>query len=150
MIQRHDSLIVQVITRFLVPVFQMFAAYVFFHGHYSPGGGFQAGVMIGASLVLEMLVGTKKELERFSVQREFKWASSGLALYALLGAAALLFGGQYLNYGRLGFLGEDEPMRRYWAILIAEAGVTMVVSMTIVIIFQALAFLPDHSGGKQP
>lgn len=149
MIQRHDSLIVQVITRFLVPVFQIFAAYVFFHGHYSPGGGFQAGVMIGASLVLEMLVGTKKELEKFSVLHEFQGAACGLGLYALVGGTALLYGGEFLNYGWLRFLGEDAAMRRYWAILIVEAGVTVVVAMTIVVIFQVLAFLPDRSEAKR-
>lgn len=148
MINRHDSLIVQVITRFLVPIFQMFAVYVFFHGHYSPGGGFQAGVMIGASLVLEILVGTRAELKKFSVQREFRLAAAGIGIFAVIGGLAMLYGGAYLDYGWLGFLGEDPAARRYWAILIVEAGVTLVVAMTIVVIFQALAFLPKPAGGN--
>ena len=31
---------------------QLFALYVVAHGHHSPGGGFQGGVILGASLIL--------------------------------------------------------------------------------------------------
>ena len=43
MIRREDSVIVHVVTRVMVPLIQIFALYVIFHGHYSPGGGFQGG-----------------------------------------------------------------------------------------------------------
>ena len=52
MIEAHDSIIVKKATKLLVPSIQVFALYVLFHGHHSPGGGFQAGVLIGASGVL--------------------------------------------------------------------------------------------------
>jgi multicomponent Na+:H+ antiporter subunit B len=34
---------------------QLFAFYVLLHGHYSPGGGFQAGILLGASMILPRL-----------------------------------------------------------------------------------------------
>ena len=42
---RHH-LILRVITKLLVGTIFLFALYVQFHGDYSPGGGFQAGVIL--------------------------------------------------------------------------------------------------------
>src|SRR6056297_2735530 len=47
-----NSLIVQTSVRLLVPFVQLFGLYVIVHGHYSPGGGFQGGVILGASFVM--------------------------------------------------------------------------------------------------
>ncbi len=48
----HQALIVKTICRLLVPFMQLFALYVIAHGHHSPGGGFQGGVILGASFIL--------------------------------------------------------------------------------------------------
>ena len=47
----HD-LIVKTTCRLIVPFIQIFALYVIAHGHHSPGGGFQGGVILGAALIL--------------------------------------------------------------------------------------------------
>ena len=52
MIERHDSVVVVTFVRALLPVMQLFALYVLIYGHYGPGGGFQAGVMLGAGYIL--------------------------------------------------------------------------------------------------
>ena len=44
-------LILKVITKFMVGVIVLFGLYVQFHGDYSPGGGFQAGVIIAAAFI---------------------------------------------------------------------------------------------------
>ena len=51
-----DSLILRVVTKWLVPVILLFALYVQFHGDYSPGGGFQAGVIFSSGFLLYALV----------------------------------------------------------------------------------------------
>ncbi len=150
MIQRHDSLIVEKITRLLIPFIQVFALYVYFHGHYSPGGGFQAGVLLGASFILELLVGTRRELSHLSVRSEFLLATLGVGIFAGVGGLALINGGRYFDYGVISLFGSDPAMRRYWGILLAEGGVAMVVSMTLLVIFHVLAFLPERTGKKQP
>ncbi|MEZ4485337.1 MAG: MnhB domain-containing protein [Syntrophotaleaceae bacterium] len=38
--------------RLLVPFIQLYGLYVIVHGHYSPGGGFQGGVVLGASFIM--------------------------------------------------------------------------------------------------
>ena len=52
---RHH-LILKVITKFMVGVIILFGLYVQFHGDYSPGGGFQAGVIIAAAFILYGIV----------------------------------------------------------------------------------------------
>ena len=49
-------LILKVITKFMVGVIVLFGLYVQFHGDYSPGGGFQAGVIIAAAFILYGIV----------------------------------------------------------------------------------------------
>ena len=43
--------ILRVVAKLLIPLILLFALYVQFHGDYSPGGGFQAGVIAGAAFV---------------------------------------------------------------------------------------------------
>lgn len=143
MIQRHDSIIVQKTTQILIPLIFLFAAYVYFHGHYSPGGGFQGGVLIGAAIILQLLVGTQKELKKFSIHREFVLAGMGVAVFAIAGGLALLYGGLLFDYGTISIYGSEIPMRRYLGILLTEGGVVITVSMTLVVIFHVLAFLPN-------
>ena len=55
MIERDNSVVVTTFVRFLVPTAQLFGLYVLAHGHESPGGGFQAGVILAAAYVLWMV-----------------------------------------------------------------------------------------------
>ena len=48
--------ILRVISKFLIPFIALFAFYVQFHGDYGPGGGFQAGVILAASVILYALI----------------------------------------------------------------------------------------------
>ena len=52
MITQYENVIIKTICRLLIPFIQLYAIYVLMHGHYSPGGGFQGGVMMGASFIL--------------------------------------------------------------------------------------------------
>ena len=45
-------LILRVVTKLLVGTIILFALYVQFHGDYSPGGGFQAGVIFAVAFIL--------------------------------------------------------------------------------------------------
>ena len=52
MIDAYDSVVVRTACKLLAPFVQVFALYVLFHGHESPGGGFQGGAILGASVIL--------------------------------------------------------------------------------------------------
>ena len=57
-------LILKVITKFMVGVIVLFGLYVQFHGDYSPGGGFQAGVIIAAAFILYGIVMGLENVQR--------------------------------------------------------------------------------------
>jgi multicomponent Na+:H+ antiporter subunit B len=48
----NSDLIQRVATKLILPFIVLFALYVQFHGETSPGGGFQAGVITAAAVIL--------------------------------------------------------------------------------------------------
>jgi multicomponent Na+:H+ antiporter subunit B len=53
--KRGSSQILQSGTAFLFPLILVFGVYIFVHGHLTPGGGFQGGVVIASGMVLLLL-----------------------------------------------------------------------------------------------
>lgn len=51
----EDS-ILHVVSRFVIPVMQVYGLYIIFNGHTAPGGGFAGGMVLGVGLVLYSLV----------------------------------------------------------------------------------------------
>lgn len=139
MIERHESVIVTTFARLLIPLAQQFALYVLVHGHESPGGGFQAGVILAATYILLALALGRQELDRRVNERVcLALAAAGVLLYALTGLGGMLFGGAFLDYGALPF---PVPIAeaRYLGILLIETGVALAVAATLVVLFCRLA-----------
>ena len=138
MIHPHDSVIVHTLARVFTPIIQLFALYVLFHGHYSPGGGFQAGTLFAASVILPIIVfgiqGSLIVLER----RAIILGGIGILLYAGIGLVPLILGEEFLNYGELPIPGMEASARRHWGILGIEIGVTIAVAATAVSIYYSL------------
>jgi multicomponent Na+:H+ antiporter subunit B len=136
----HDTVMVRTVARLLAPVIHLYALYVIFHGHYSPGGGFQGGTVIAASYILLGLALGREELERH-VSEPVLIALSGLgvAIFALVGALAFAFGERFLDYSALTFLSSDPAYRRSLGILLVEIGVGMTVAAVILLIYMRLS-----------
>lgn len=133
------SIIPDVVTRAMLPPLQLYGLYVVFHGHYSPGGGFQGGALIAASVLLARIVfGHARSQRIFPTRLATPLGLLGIAIYAGVGLLALPAGGGLLDYARLPF---DLPpdLRRNWGILLVEIGVALAVSGTLVSIFDDLA-----------
>ena len=138
MIERHDSLVVVTFVRVLIPLVQIFALYVLAYGHYGPGGGFQAGVILGASYILIALtLGRETFEERVSERMCLAIAAGGVLLYLLTGVAGFA-GGTFLDYSRLP-LPVSPVKARYYGILIIETGVAAAVAATVILLFCRLA-----------
>ncbi len=136
----YESLFVDVVTKAMVPMIQVFAFYVITHGHYSPGGGFQGGVMLAAStILLRLAMGRDESFRRFPADWGILLAAGGTLLFFLMGFLSLAFGGNFLDYGVLPLLGGDEVTRRYWGILLAEVFIGFLVWGALVAIYDALS-----------
>ncbi len=138
MIRSHDSVIVQTLARVFVPIIQLFALYVLIHGHDSPGGGFQAGTLFGASIILHVLAFGIQNSHAVLESRAIFVGGIGILIYAGIGLLPLLLGHEYLNYAELPIPGMEASARRHWGILGIEIGVTVTVAATAVSIFYSL------------
>jgi multicomponent Na+:H+ antiporter subunit B len=138
MIERHRSVIVTTFVRGLVPLAQLYAFYVLIHGHESPGGGFQAGVVLAASyIVVALALGREALARRVNEPWWVALAAAGVLLYFAVGAAGLA-GSTFLDYSALPV--PLDPVRARWlGILLIETGVAATVMATLVVIFCRLA-----------
>ena len=131
---RHH-LIPRVVGRMLIPFILLFGLYVQFHGEYGPGGGFQAGAIIAASIILyALLEGEGHALDVLPQKLLLNLMAGGAILYAVTGIFGILMGGNFLDYSVLA----DDPVKgQQLGILVIEAGVGITVTGTLLAIFHA-------------
>ena len=84
-----SSKIIKTIAQKLFPFIVLFGFYLISHGHLSPGGGFQGGVVLGTAIILLALSHSIEQTEK-------KFKSRLLNMLEKLGILTLIF---------LGFLG---------------------------------------------
>jgi multicomponent Na+:H+ antiporter subunit B len=132
-----ENIILRILAKLLVPLIILFAFYVQFHGDYSPGGGFQAGVIFSAGFLLYTLIfGVDTALEVIPEHVLRLIASLGVLVYAGTGVAAFLMGGEFLDYS---VLASNALAGQHLGIVLVELGVGMTVSSTMMLIFYTFA-----------
>ena len=106
----------------MVGVIVLFGLYVQFHGDYSPGGGFQAGVIIAAAFILWFA---------------HKAAAVGVLVYALTGVFSIIFGFEFLNYHAIS--PEHPKHGQHYGIILVELGVGITVTFVMIAIYYSFA-----------
>ena len=119
--------ILRVIAKMFIPFLMLFALYVQFHGDFGPGGGFQAGVIFAAALVLYALIFGTEQANRVVHPRALQLlVACGILLYAGTGVAGIVLGGNFLDYGALD---HHNPVHgQHLGILLVELGVGITVT----------------------
>lgn len=148
MIRAHDSIIVQTLSRLLIPLVQIYAIYILFFGQYSPGGGFAAGVIFGASLILAVLVFGPDNYSGAVARKVLRGDGFGLVVFAGVGGLCLIGGGEYLNYAALEIPGLSQPARRSLGIVLTQIGVALDIVMTAVSIVFSLSFIAHNEASS--
>lgn len=141
MIRKDENPIVSLVSRMVAPFIMIFALYVIFHGHYSPGGGFQGGTMLAAAvLLIRLAAGREVSQLQFPKSWGTPMGSIGVLIYFSTGFVAMLFGGEFLNYHflPLGYDHHHLAMHRYWGTLMVEIGVGLAVMGILVAIYDDL------------
>ena len=144
----HD-VIIKTTCRVIIPFIQIFALYVIAHGHHSPGGGFQGGVILGASVILFAIShNLRSSLKRINEKLAIFFCALGVFIYAATGAICILLGANYLDYSALSqILGVDPVSARSWGILFVEIGVGVAVMAVMVTLYYNLASAGKHDEG---
>jgi multicomponent Na+:H+ antiporter subunit B len=134
----RETVVLRVVGKAIVPFILLFALYVQFHGDYGPGGGFQAGVLFAAGLILYALIFGLDDLQqRIPLVVVEIGIALGTLLYGGVGLAAMAMGGEFLDYGALD--AHDPAHGQHLGILLVELGVGITVTFVMIAIFYAFA-----------
>ncbi|HLH29229.1 MAG TPA: MnhB domain-containing protein [Acidimicrobiales bacterium] len=118
------------------------------HGHLTPGGGFQGGVVLATGIHLLYVGGSYRALERARPVPVLEWGEAvGAAAFACLGIAALLVAGAFLanviptgTFGQL-FSGGTVPVLNGAVGIEVASGAAVLLA---VFLTQALAVSPGR------
>ena len=82
----------------LIPVTLVIGFDVISHGHLTPGGGFQGGVVVGTGVHLLYVAGRYTMLRKVRPLPAFEWGEAiGTAAFACVGISAVLVAGAFLQ-----------------------------------------------------
>ncbi len=132
----RSSLILREVCRVIIPAVMLFGLYVQFHGEYGPGGGFQAGVIFAAAVILYALVYGRQKAQRIlSTETVRYFIAAGVLLYAGVGVTTMLLGGNFLDYN---VLLQGHQQAQHLGIFLIELGVGITVGAVMIAIFYTL------------
>lgn len=138
---RHH-LVLRVIAKLMIPFILLYGLYVQFHGDFGPGGGFQAGVIFAAAIVLYALIfGVETARRVFTPAALMTLAPLGVILFAGVGYVAMAKGGAYLDYDALL---ADDTAGQHIGILLVEFGVGVTVTAVMALVFLSFAGRADE------
>lgn len=139
----NPHVVLRVVSKLLIPFIIVFGFYVHFHGEYSPGGGFQAGVILASAVILYALIfglpAARKAVPPAVVRVGF---ALGAIIYAGVGFATMLMGGDFLDYDVL-HPDQAHHTGQHMGIILVEVGVLVTVTCVMIAIFYAF-------GGRSP
>jgi multicomponent Na+:H+ antiporter subunit B len=129
------DLILRVGTKLILPFILLFALYVQFHGEYGPGGGFQAGVITAAMIILLAITFGLDAAQRMAPSALVQaMIPLGVLIYAGTGVLGLVLGKNYLDYS---VLSHDSAHGHALGIFMVEIGVLITVAGTMTALFYA-------------
>ncbi len=131
----NADLIQRIATKLILPFIMLFALYVQFHGESSPGGGFQAGVIVAAAVILVSITFGQTVAKKIApwglIERMIPL---GVLIFAGTGIVSLLNGANYLDYS---VLAHDSVHGHEYGIIIVEIGVLITVAGAMIALFYA-------------
>lgn len=93
------TIVIRTIARLIIPFEIIFGLYLIIHGTISPGGGFQGGLLIGASMIFYAIVFGMPEAEgRIAPRIKLIASCAGILMFTLIGLAGVALGGYFLDY----------------------------------------------------
>ena len=129
--------VLRVVGKLLIPYMLLFALYVQFHGNFGPGGGFQAGVIAAAAIIFYALIFGLPAARRLAPDAVVEaMVALGVLIYAGVGVAGIVLGGNYLDY----FVLDRDPVAgQHRGIFWVEVGVAVTVSGVMLKVFYMFA-----------
>ncbi len=143
-----EHLVLRVIGKMMIPVILLYGLYVQAHGDFGPGGGFQAGVIFAAGVILYGLIFGVDETRRVIPAKVVGvLAAVGILIYGGVGVATLFGDGN--NFLAYGALDHHHPAHgQHIGVMLVEIGVGVTVASVMMIIFYV--FASHERAGDEP
>lgn len=133
----NQYVVLRVVTKLMIPVIILYAFYVQIHGEYSPGGGFQAGIIFAAAFIIYALIyGLASAQKALSPEVTQSLAALGVFIYAGIGIACMFLGGNFLEYK---VLFDNDHAGETFGIIGIELGVGITVAAVSLTLFYSFA-----------
>jgi multicomponent Na+:H+ antiporter subunit B len=127
-------IIKKVITNLILPIVVIFGIYVQIHGEISPGGGFQAGVILASVVILHSLAfGSNKFLNSININSLQILSALGVLIYLATGMISILKGGNFLDYSII--FPSDYIFSQEFGVFIVEIGVGITVFSVMLVLY---------------
>lgn len=128
---KDDAVIVNLLSKIILPILLIFGFYVHSHGDYTPGGGFQAGIIFACALCLYYFINPNKN--KISYYLLTILSMLGFVLYTGLGIISFFKTGKFLDFTFLPFSHTNAR-----GVFIVELGIAFVVFSSVTRVFTTL------------
>lgn len=135
---KTNDVILQTVTQTVLFIIIIYSFHLFFSGHYTPGGGFIAGLMTSSALVLLLLAYDVKTVASIIPINYLHVAAAGLLTAIFTGMGSFLYGVPFLKHWHgsihVPFFGEVELATATlfdFGVYLVVVGVTMTIIQTI-------------------
>jgi multicomponent Na+:H+ antiporter subunit B len=133
----RSSTIVRTFLYFLVPFIILFSVYIILHGLISPGGGFQGGTIIGASMIIfTAIFGLWEASQRIPQKIRVPLETGAVLTFYITGWLGIIGGATFLTYlmPRVPYF--TQPAVREWLSVI----ILICIGIDCAIIFTSILF----------
>ena len=131
MINAFDKYSIKFLSSILLFVLTIFSFYILIFGKSTPGGGFQAGAILGSGIIMYQILNNVRIISKFSLNF---LTFFGVAVYIFTGIASVFFGGEVFEYQVF-----DTKYGHIIGVMLVETGVFFVVTTSMVRISNIMA-----------
>lgn len=143
------SFIIRTAVIFLVPFMILFFIYTILYGSTLPGGGFQGGAIIGASIIIFTTVfGLWEATNRIPARFRTPLEGTAIIAFFLVGTAGVIGGANFLTYILPQLSAQVQPAVRTLMLLLVQVGIGIDVGMIFTFILFALLREEETNGVK--
>jgi multisubunit Na+/H+ antiporter MnhB subunit len=124
-----STIILRTATILLVPLSLLFALFIYFKGHQTPGGGFVGGLVAAVALIVHRMSHGRASLRHLMRVRERSLVAVGLLLALLAGIGPMLFGQPFLMsyFGYITLPGTNQQLE-WTTVMVFDLGVFLLVA----------------------
>lgn len=95
---KEKDIIVKICGSIILPLALLLGIYIILHGHLSPGGGFQGGVIIASAVsIYYVAYGREKTLEMFNSKRLSRMEELGALTFIFIASLGVIYGVSFFS-----------------------------------------------------